>query len=559
MRARIRATFALAVAVAMAALPAAPVAAQNAPAASQAPAPPAPLVTGAADRELRLSLEEAVQKALENNQDIAVAKFDPQLSEQSVFSARGYYDPQVYSTLYHQSTDAKGTNAFAGGTTVNTKTDVWNFGTFVPVATGGSLQLDFNNSKRDTNNAFSTYNPVFSSGLTLTVKQPLLRNFKIDQPRYALRLAKKNREITDVQFRQTIIGTVAQVKDYYYQLIYYIDALGAAQKSLQLAQRLLEENEIRVKVGTMAPLDVVQAQSEVASREEAVILAENALYNAEDNLKRQIFPENDPVMWHTRVIPTDRPTAEPTPVDVDAAIKSALENRTDVVAARKGLERNDLALQYYRNQFLPDVNLFGNYGGSGAGGTQLVRESLGGPVVSTIPGGYGDAVSEVFGRDYPTWQVGVNLAYAIPNRSAKAARASARISKEQALASFRRLEMAVAAEVRTAARGVESGFKRVQSTKAARVLAAQRLDAEEKKFAAGMSTNYFVTQAQRDLATAEVAELQAIADYRRSVINFQRVQEAGLSGSGAVAALSSGGSAQGSAAVRSSAAASSTQ
>ena len=559
MRARIRATFALAVAVAMAALPAAPVAAQNAPAASQAPAPPAPLVTGAADRELRLSLEEAVQKALENNQDIAVAKFDPQLSEQNVFSAKGYYDPQVYSTLYHQSTDAKGTNAFAGGTTVNTKTDVWNFGTFVPVATGGSLQLDFNNSKRDTNNAFSTYNPVFSSGLTLTVKQPLLRNFKIDQPRYALRLAKKNREITDVQFRQTIIGTVAQVKDYYYQLIYYIDALGAAQKSLQLAQRLLEENEIRVKVGTMAPLDVVQAQSEVASREEAVILAENALYNAEDNLKRQIFPENDPVMWHTRVIPTDRPTAEPTPVDVDAAIKSALENRTDVLAARKGLERNDLALQYYRNQFLPDVNLFGNYGGSGAGGTQLVRESLGGPVVSTIPGGYGDAVSEVFGRDYPTWQVGVNLAYAIPNRSAKAARASARISKEQALASFRRLEMAVAAEVRTAARGVESGFKRVQSTKAARVLAAQRLDAEEKKFAAGMSTNYFVTQAQRDLATAEVAELQAIADYRRSVINFQRVQEAGLSGSGAVAALSSGGSAQGSAAVRSSAAASSTQ
>ncbi|MFN8092115.1 MAG: TolC family protein [Vicinamibacteria bacterium] len=559
MRARIRATFALAVAVAMAALPAAPVAAQNAPAASQAPAPPAPMVTGAADRELRLSLEEAVQKALESNQDIAVAKFDPQLSEQSVFSARGYYDPQVYSTLYHQSTDAKGTNAFSGGTTVNTKTDVWNFGTFLPVATGGSVQLDFSNSKRDTNNAFSTYNPVFSSGLTLTVKQPLLRNFKIDQPRYALRLAKKNREISDVQFRQTIIGTVAQVKDYYYQLIYYIDALGAAQKSLQLAQRLLEENEIRVKVGTMAPLDVVQAQSEVASREEAVILAENALYNAEDNLKRQIFPENDPVMWHTRVIPTDRPTAEPTPVDVDAAIKNALENRTDVVAARKGLERNDLALQYYRNQILPDVNLFGNYGGSGAGGTQLVRESLGGPVVSTIPGGYGDAVSEVFGRDYPTWQVGVNLAYAIPNRSAKAARASARISKEQALASFRRLEMAVAAEVRTAARGVESGFKRVQSTKAARVLAAQRLDAEEKKFAAGMSTNYFVTQAQRDLATAEVAELQAIADYRRSVINFQRVQEAGLSGSGAVAALSSGGSAQGSAAVRSSAAASSTQ
>lgn len=560
MRARIRATFALLVAVAFAALPAPPAAAvQNAPAAPQAPAT-TPMVTGAADRELRLSLEEAVQRALENNADIAVARFDPQLSEQNVFSAKGYYDPQLYSTLYHQSTDTKGTSAFSGGAAVNTKTDVWNFGTYLPVPTGGSLQVDFNNNKRDTNNSFSTFNPVYNSGLTLTLRQPLLRNFSIDQPRYALRLAKKNREISDVQFRQTVIGTVATVKDYYYQLIYYIDALGAAQKSLQLAQRLLGENEIRVKVGTMAPLDVVEARSEVATREENVIVAENNVYNAEDNLKQQIFPQNDPAMWHTRIIPADRPSAEPTPIDVEAAIKNALENRTDIVAARKSLERSDLAIQYNKNQLLPDVNLVANYGGTGAGGTQLIRESLGGPVISTIPGGYGDAVSEVFGNDFPTWQVGVNLAYAIPNRSAKAASASARISKEQALTSYRRLEMQVAAEVRTAARGVESGFKRVQSTQAARVLQVQRLDAEEKKFAAGMSTNFLVTQAQRDLANAEVAEIQALSDYRRSIINYQRVQEAGLSGAGSVAVLSgTAASAQGAAAIRSSAASSSVQ
>ena len=566
MRARIRATFALLVAAAMVALPATPAAAQGAqdaqaaPAVTQVPPPPTPMVTGAANTEMRLSLDEAVQRALENNADIQVARFDPQLSEQNVFSAEGYYDPQLYSTLYHQSTDAKGTNAFSGGTTVNTKTDVWNFGAYLPVQTGGSLQVDFNNNKRDTNNSFTTFNPVYNAGLTLTLRQPLLRNFKIDQPRYALRLAKKNREISDVQFRQTVIGTVAIAKDYYYQLIYYIDALGAAQKSLQLAERLLGENEIRVKVGTMAPLDVVQAQSEVAGREEAVIVAENNLYNAEDNLKRQIFPENDSAMWHTRIIPIDRPTAEPMPVDVDAAIQNALANRTDIVAARKGLERNDYAVQYYKNQLRPDVNLVANYGGSGAGGTQLIRNGLGGPVIDTIPGGYGDAMSEVFGNDYPTWQVGVNLAYSIPNRSAKAASASAQISKEQALVSFRRLEMTVASEVRTAARGVESGFKRVQSTHAARILQTQRLDAEEKKFAAGMSTNFLVTQAQRDLADSEVAELQAVADYRRSIINFQRVQEAGLSGAGSVAVLSgSAANAQGAAAIRSSAASSATQ
>ena len=187
------------------------------------------------------------------------------------------------------------------------------------------------------------------------------------------------------------------------------------------------------------------------------------------------------------------------------------------------------------------MDLVANYGGSGAGGTQILREPpLGGAIVGTVPGGYGDALSEVFGADYPTWSVGVNLSYSIPNRSAKAGAAYAKLSQEQALASFRRLELQVAAEVRTAARGVESGFKRVASTQAARRLAAQRLDAESKKFDAGMSTNFLVTQAQRDLATAEVNDLRAISDYRKSVINFQRVQEAGVSGTGAVAILAGG-------------------
>jgi outer membrane protein len=211
------------------------------------------------------------------------------------------------------------------------------------------------------------------------------------------------------------------------------------------------------------------------------------------------------------------------------------------VAARKGLERTDISLTYARNQLLPDVNLVASYGAAGAGGTQLVRDpALGGPVVSTVPGGYSDALSEVFGRDYPTWSVGVNVAYAIPNRSAKASAAQAQISKDQALASLQRLELAVATQVRSAARAVESGFKRVGTTQAARILAAQRLDAEEKKFAAGMSTNFLVMQAQRDLATAEVAELQAIAGYRASQITFQRVQEAGVSGGGSTVTLSTG-------------------
>jgi outer membrane protein TolC len=280
----------------------------------------------------------------------------------------------------------------------------------------------------------------------------------------------------------------------------------------------------------MAPLDVVQAQSEVAGREEGVIVAENDLREAEDTLKRSITPGNDPVMWSQRILPTDRPTAEAYQVDLEAAIKRALDGRTDLQVARKNLERADVDVRYARSQILPQVDLFGTYGGSGVGGTQIVRDGFGGPVIETIPGGYGDATSQVFGADYPNWRVGFNLSYPILNRSAKAGAAQARLAKEQQEAVLRRLEMTIVSEVRTAARAVETNMKRVESSRAARILQEQRLDAEQKKFAAGMSTNFFVTQAQRDLATAQVAEVRALADYRKSLVSFERVQEAGVGG-----------------------------
>ena len=481
---------------------------------------------------LRLSLDEAVERALDANVDIAVSRFDPEIAAQSVISAEGFYDPFLFANVSHESTDTKGTNFFSGGDAVNTKTDVWNFGAAVPVKTGGQLDVTWNNRRSDTNNIFTSFNPTYRAFVSLNVTQPLLRNFKIDGPRRQLKLSKINRRISDIQFRQGVINAVATTKLYYYDLIYAIDNLQAANGSLNLAKKLLSENEIRVKVGTMAPLDIVEARAEVAAREEAVIVAENLLTNSEDNLKRVIFPQNDPNMWATRIVPTTDPVAEPTPVNLDAAVQNALDNRTDVVAARKALERSDVDVLYRDNQVKPSLDFVAGYGGSGAGGTQLIRDEPGGPVIEEIPGGYGDALGEAFGNDFPTWNVGVQFSYAIPNRTNKALRAQARLGREQALVSLRRLELQVAQEVRTAGRGVLSGFKRVASASAARELMAQRLDAEQKKFDAGMSTNYLVTQAQRDLASQEVAELQAIAEYRKSLVNFQRVQEAGLSGTG---------------------------
>ncbi len=494
---------------------------------------PGGLVLGQERPTLELTLDDAVKRALENNADIAVERYNPDSSKQSVRLTEGYYDPFLSSSLNKSRAAVPGSNIFSGGAKVTNTTDTWNFGLNQAIPTGGAFSLTFNNNRLNTDSTTTSFNPTFSSSLNASLTQPLLKNLKIDAARQQIRLAKKNAEISDLQFRQTVISTVAGVKQTYYDLLYAIDNLEAARKSLALAQKLLNENQIRVKVGTMAPLDVVSAQSEVASREADVITAENQLVDAEDALKRAIFPANDAATWALRIVPKDRPTAEPYPVDLDRAIRTAIEQRTDVVAARKGLERNDISLQYARNQILPQLDLVASYGGAGIGGTSLTRDPpIFGPVVSTTPGGYSDALSSVFGNDFPTWRLGFQISYSILNRQARASAAQARLAREQADASFRRLELQVAAEVRSAGRAVETNFKLVAATGAARELAAQRLDAEEKKFAAGMSTNFFVTQAQRDLALAEVNEIRSIANYRKSVINFERAQEAGISGSG---------------------------
>jgi outer membrane protein TolC len=478
--------------------------------AAQEPAPERP--------ELRLSLEDAVKRTLDNNTDIAVERYNPEDSAEQVREVEGAYDVYLTSQVGKNSQTDPARNAFSGGEKVETGTWTYDFGANKLLGTGGTLSLDFLNNRTDTNSVFSTFNPSYGSSLAATLSQPLLRGFKIDSTRRTLKIAKKNQEISDVQFRQTVINTVATIKQLYYDLVYAIDNLDVARKSLALASKLLDENQIKVRVGTLAPLDVVAAESEVASRAEGVIVAESALRDAEDNIRRVIFPRYDPADWAVRIVPTDRATADPVPVDVEAAIRIALENRTDITALRKSIENAEIGIQFARNQVLPAV----------IGGTGLVRDGLGGPVVEEIPGGYGDALDSVFGRDFPTWSLGVNFSYPIRNRSAKASAARARINRDQIQASMARLEMQVIAEVRSAARAVETDMKRDESTRAARVLQERRLDAEEKKFAAGMSTSFLVTQAQRDLAIAEAAEIQAISDYRKDVVSFERVQEAGL-------------------------------
>lgn len=479
---------------------------------------------------LVLSVNEAVQRALENNADLAVEKFTPQASVLSISDAQSAYDPVLFSNISNQSRANKATNSFAGADKVDSDQLIYNFGASKLLKTGGSLRADFNNNRATTNSVFSTFNPTYNSSFQVNFTQPLLKNRAMDSSRLNLRLSKRNRDISDLQFRSIVVSTLANVRKLYYDLIYAGENLGAQRKSLALAQKFLNENQIKVNVGTLAPLDVVAAESEVATREEGVVIAENALDEAQDALKRVIFPKNDPDAWKVEIVAKDRPTAEPVLADADAAIANALEKRIDFAVARKNYETIQDQLQLARAGNKPSLDLVASYGAAGTGGTQLLDLNTRAPLTTPISGGYGDSLSELVGRDFPTWSVGVNFSYPFGNKQAKNSAARAQLAYEQYGAVLRRAELQIASEVRTAARAVATNFKRVATTQAARTLQVRRLDAEEKKFAAGMSTNFLVTQAQRDLALAEVSELRAISDYNKSIVDFERVQEAGLSG-----------------------------
>lgn len=490
---------------------------------------PTPASTPAPGPTFALSLQDAVKMALENNPDIIVEKLGPEAGHEGIRQAQGAYDPLLTSTLLETHRTDPGTSIFAGGSNIKATSFEYDFGAQKLFATGGSLRLGFTNSRATTTATTAIFNPTFNSNLTLSLNQPLLRNFFNDNARQQLQVAKNNAAISDAQFQQVVVNAVATVKQQYYELLYNMDNLEAQRKSLGLAQQLLNENQIRVRVGTLAPLDVVQAESEVAGREQGVILAEAALADAQDALKRSIFPRTRPDTWDLTLVPTDRPSADPVKVDARAAIEQALKNRSDMAIARKNLETAEMTASYARNQTRPALDLVASYGSVGTGGTQLRDPSqgfTGGLLTTPVAGGYSDALSSVFGRDFPTWTVGVNFSYPLGNRAASGRAASARIDHEQAELSLRRLELDVAVEVRRAARAVESNFKSVEATRAARVLQEQRLDAENKRFAAGMSTNFLVTQAQRDLASAQVAEIRATADYNESLVNFDRVQQA---------------------------------
>ena len=487
----------------------------------------------------RISIDDAVKLAMEQNLGIKIQRFDPQIQDTGVSLAHSLWQPNFQTTVTRQAQTQASTSALAGGSTVNNGTFASQIGLNQTLPWGGSYTANWNSSRLTTTNLFSSFSPQLSSNLNLQYTQPLLRNFQIDTIRQQVAVSKKVRDLSDIQLDGVITQTLRNVRNAYWDLSYSINNLKAQQESLALSRQSLKDNQKRVEIGTMAPIDIVQAQAEVATNESGVIVAEAAIKQAQDLLRALVLDPGTPDFWNVVFEPSDAPSFDARSIDVDAAVRNALDKRADVRAAKNALEQSDVNIKYYANQIKPDVNANIGYNPIGVGGTQLSAVDFstiatGGAANRTIIAdrGFGSVLGDVFQSQYPTWTFGVTVGYPLGANTAHANLARVKLEYDQAQAQLKNMQMQVTTQVRQVARDVQTNQQRVQSARASRELQEKKLEAEEKKLAAGMSSPFFVVQAQRDLSLARTVEIRAISDYNKSLVDFEAVQQVPINGGG---------------------------
>ena len=382
--------------------PAPALAAAAAQAVQQATAQPAAPAAGPARR---LTVDEAVSMALESNLGIKADRLGPQIEDDAVAQARGVFAPNVFSGLTRNS-NTQQTLSFTQAlnpTFTNTGfTNTTGIQQRLPWA-GGSYDIRWTGARSETT-AYSNFNPQLSSSLTFAFQQPLLRNFSTDTNRRAVWNTENLRRIADLRLRQSIVSTTRTVRNAYWDLVGAMANLQVAQQSLDLARQSLKDNQTRVEVGTMAPIDIVEAQAEVARNEESVIVAQSLIENAQDNLRVLIMNPDLPDFWTTRFEPAETAELKPVAIDIDKAVTTALADRTDLLTAKRQLDNTQIDVHYYRNQRLPSVDLNLTYGLTGTGGTQFTfGDGYPPQIESQSVKGFGSVLGDVFHRAYPAW------------------------------------------------------------------------------------------------------------------------------------------------------------
>ncbi|HSE16069.1 MAG TPA: TolC family protein [Pyrinomonadaceae bacterium] len=533
------------------------------------PLPPVPSLSrlGVGSESVPLSLNDAIKRALENNNDIEVARDDVRIAETQLRALEGIFDPVFAIAPTYDKRISPQQSSLGGGSVTSTTTYslspsvVKQFG-----KGGGNYFLQFSNSHTDTSNSFSLLNPFYSSNLSLQFTQPLLRDRSIDNNRRQIRVQRKRLDQSDADFRQRTIEIINRVQQAYWELVFALRDQQNQLANLNLSRESLRNIEAQIAAGAKAPLERAEVQTELANRETALYSAIQAVAIAENNLKVLVFRKPNSPEWSAQLTPTDTPSFDSTPVSLDDALKAARDNRPELRRLRLQNDINDIDITFFKNQTKPQVDLVGTVALTGLAGNSLgtivapgttqplivgnplldpsafllseiqaIQRAQGLPVAvvpstaveantinQTLVGGYGQTIRNLFSGDTRNITVGVAISFPWKNKTAEANLAGARIQKEQLQATMRSQEQLIEVDVRNSAQAVESARQRVLSAREARTNAEMQLEGEQRLYQVGRSTTFLLFQRENALANARASELRAETDYNKALAELQR-------------------------------------
>jgi outer membrane protein TolC len=466
---------------------------------------------------LSLSLEDAVELALRRNLNLIAQRYDLSRAAEAIRANLGIYDLTTNASYFFGDQESLAGSELDGADVVQSERQTFNFDLSQLTPYGGTASFNYTSRRDASNSTFLTFNPQYPVTLNLSFVQPLLRNRGKLPTNRSLILARTDQLIGLETFRGQVIDTVERVEEAYWRLVQARKQLQVSQESLALAQELHERNQVKVEVGTLAPFELVQSEAGIARRESEIIRNEAEVGDAADNLRRLLnLPEGD--LWLLDIEPETEPGMDPVAVDLSAALRTALEERTELRSKAYEIDRLEVNSEYFKNQKKPRLDLTLGYGSNATDG--VVTDPRTGEILRDND--IFDSLSSAISRDFDGWTAQLNFGFPIQNRTAKANSAIANINLDKGRQELTDLEQQITTEVRSTVRQLQAASQQVRANRAERVAQEKSLEAERKRFENGMSTSFQVLEIQEDLSNAQSAEVQAVTNYRIQLAAYNR-------------------------------------
>lgn len=492
--------------------------------------PQRPGITG----ETKLSLADVISMVLENDRDLLVSRIALGESILNVNGAKGYYDP-VFGLNAYRLRSVTPVASLIGGAANGKLTQKQLYGDAQLSGNlpwlGSSYKLDFSSSRQATDSTFIILNPQFPTAANLNLTQPLSRGLRFDENRYRLQVARKNVQLTGSQLRQRVIEVVTQAIQAYWELDFAYRNLDVQIEAVRLAERQDDSNRRQVQQGVLAPVDVIQTQTQISTFQQNVFTAQESLTRAENALKALILPSRTDNLWSVALKPVTPPGLTAALPDMETVIKEALENRPELAESKLGVDVNRLENRLNAEQARPQINAVATLSVQGLAGRPapvvpnplLAQFGIPSTTLPAIfPGGYSQSLNNLYNGNFPTAQVGIQMSLPIRNRTAAAQLAIGKAEGKRLIAQQQLAEMSVQADVRNTLQSLAAARDRLNAAQSARQSAEAQYSSEQRQFQAGTSSVFLVLQRQTDLVAARSREIRASADVGRAAADLDR-------------------------------------